>query len=204
MKKQLIIGVVIVLAAGVGFGVVSYLNYLKHRGKTAVVVRVSPSDAEVTIDGQRYPSEKTIYLEPKLYDFKATRQFFEEVSTSVEITRDDHDREVVLILGAKSNEAKNYLRDHPSEQALRESLGGQLANEQGQAARDKTPLVDLLPFIDREFTIDYGPSVQSPDDPTAIAITITSTSEASKQDALAWIKFKGYDPAGLEIIYKNF
>lgn len=204
MKRNVKIGLVVALLIGTGFGVVSYLNYLKHRGKVAVIVRVSPSDAEVTIDGHRFPSGKTVYLEPKRYTFKAARQYFEEASSTMEVTMDNKVREVVLILGAESNEAKAFLIDHPSEQTLRESLGGKLANEQGEAARNKTPLVELLPFIDREFRIDYGPSVQNPDDPTAIAITITSTSESSKQEALNWIKFKGYDPAVLEMIYKNF
>ena len=203
MKRNVVIGAIILLLAG-GLGTLYYLNTVRHRGEVAVIVRVSPSDADVTVDGQDYPAGKKVYVKPGRHDFKATRQHFEAVSTSLELDEQDANREIVLILAANSNEAKAFLRDRPSEQTLREALGGQLTNEQGAAARDKTPLVELLPFIDREYRIDYGPSQKNPTDPTAIAITITSTSETTKQDALAWIRFKGYDPAELEIIYKNF
>lgn len=204
MRKNVIIGLVVLLLAVAGFGVAFYANNLRHRGKVALIIGVSPSDSSLTVDGQAFSSGKKVYLIPGNHTFKATREHFESVTTSLELRDSTSVRNIILILPAISSEAKAYLLDHPSEQALREALGGQLANEQGQAARSKTPLVDSLPFIDREYRIDYGPSQKNPSDPTAIAITITSTSEASKQDAISWIRFKGFDPDALEIIYKNF
>lgn len=194
----IILGIIFII----GGTVWQFSVLLSHRGKIGITVQASPSDSVITMNGKKI-SGGTKYIVAGKYTFTAKRQYFTDYSTTVEINKDSQ-KDILLLLGADSNEAKAYLKSHPKEQALREAIGGQKANQEGEEASNKNPIVKLLPFIDREYRIDYGPSQLHPDDSSALSITITSTSEQSKQDALDWIRFKGFDPNKLEIYYKNF
>jgi len=199
-RRNFIICIILLIVV---FAVWQIMIAVSHRGKLLVTIKVSPSDALVSIDGNRTRS-KQVYVTPGKHIFEGKRKYFGDYSTSWEVSPETVSKPVILLLEASSPQAQEYLTNHPKEQSLREALGGQLANIQGEEAIKNTPLVTQLPFIDLEYRIDYGPSLKSPDDPTAISITITSTSEVSKQDALDWIRFKGFDPNKLEIIYESF
>lgn len=65
----------------------------------------------------------------------------------------------------------------------------------------KPPLVSELPFIDLTWRVDAVPSQKYPNNPNVIALSVKYWSTQGKQDALDWIRFKGYDTDKIEIIY---
>ena len=85
-----------------------------------------------------------------------------------------------------------------------ESISSQNSDQIAAQIVKKTPVVSSLPYSDEKtgFSIDYGQSKRYPNDPTSVAILITlDGGETAKAGALDWIRFTGYDPSKLEIIY---
>lgn len=198
LKKIIIISSVIILILVI-WAVVDIVSKI---GKLEVVLATSPSDSQITIDGNNIKSGKS-YIKKGSHIFTAKRSGFDDYSTTVNIT-DDFKDSIILLLEPNSDEGYAFLKDNPKEQSIREGWGGLLANQDNNNRTDKTPLIKLLPFIDREYRVDYGSSSKTPNDNIAVSIIITFTTEASKQDALKWIENNGYNINDLEIIYKDF
>jgi hypothetical protein len=113
------------------------------------------------------------------------------------------DTTVTVTLTPSNEEGAEWLKTHPKEALKRESIGGTSYNSDSEQALKKTPLISSLPFIDQLYRVDYGLSKKTPDDPTATAIYIKYYTEEGKTQALDWIRFKGYNPSSLEIIYQD-
>lgn len=198
--KPIIITTVAVITLLIAWFVVDSIN---KSGKVPITIKVAPSDSIVTIDN-KVSSSGNVYIYPGIHTFKATRTSFTDYSITVKIDNSSSNSPIILLPSPDSEEAKKFLTDNPNVQAAREFLGGERANIEGENLLKTNPIISILPFIDREYRIDYGPSQLHPNDKLAISITITSTSEASQQDALDLLKFKGYDTSKLELIYKRF
>jgi hypothetical protein len=108
---------------------------------------------------------------------------------------------VSIALISNSATTANWYATHPEDQKELEIITGRSYNSGAEQSVQKTPLIASLPHIDNFYRVDYGQSQAHPDDPNATAIYITYYSQDGKQQALDWIKFKGFDPASLEIIY---
>jgi hypothetical protein len=119
------------------------------------------------------------------------------------IDKKDSPLEITVVLDPVSEDGFDFMKKHPSEQRLRESLVGSQAAETGKSIAEKNPIISLLPYIDQYFRIDYGQSVKNPSDSTAVAIYITPLAPDGKERALALLRLKGYDPNTLEIIYRD-
>lgn len=191
MKKRYIIGI--------SLAIIGLAIFILTRPKDNLVINVAPSSAEVIIDGKPYSSGGK-RLEPGKYTITAKKDGFTSPSKTVTVS-DDKLIEVDLLLNPVTAEAYGYLRDNPDEQLEREALGGKLVDIRSDEASKKTPLINELPFIDLMYRIDYGPSHKNRQDTAASAIYITLYDESARSQALDWIRYKGYDPEKLEIIY---
>ena len=167
----------------------------------ALTVQVAPASSSIGLNGKK-TSAKTINLRPGNYKITASHSGFASASQTVNLNAGDK-RYVGLTLNSNSAATANWYNTHASDQSLAESISGQNLNQAAGDQVKKLPLIKGLPFIDQAYRIDYGSSKLHPSDPTATAIYITYYSADGKQQALDWLKFKGYDPTKLEIIYSD-
>lgn len=200
INKRFIVVVLLVLTLGIiGYEVGLAIS---HRNKIPISIGVSPTDSVVRLSGKKIHAG-TVYISPGDYTFRAEHALFDAVEQKVTVGTTSL-RRVILIAPSTSDAAKKWLQDHPSEDATRQQLSAELSNQQGQILVQKNPIIKDLPYIDNTYRIDYGASVKNPNDSNAIAIYIKSTDDNAKQQALDWLKFKGYDPTKLEIYYSSF
>ena len=160
----------------------------------------APDGAKVVLDTGKVVRSGKFYVQPGRHTLKATLNGF-TTATKVFTATASTVQNVTLLLNPDSPEGYDYLKNHPDEELHRERLGGQNFTALGEQVTQRLPLVKELPFIDQLYRIDYGPSKLRPNDPSAVTIYITYSSDQGKQQALQWLTFKGYDPAKLEISY---
>lgn len=161
-------------------------------------IEVAPDSADLTLDGKKI-SSGDISVSVGSHTIKASMAGFGTVTKKVDVSTKIVS--VALLLDPTTQEGLDFLKSHPKEQLHRESIGGKNTEDRAREIAKKTPLIKYLPFIDREFRIDYGASANNRADTTASAIYVTYYSASGKQQAIDWIKFKGFDPNLLELFY---
>jgi hypothetical protein len=165
-----------------------------------LILDVAPGAAKIVLDGDRSITSGSHSLSVGKHTIRASQAGFAAVEKAFSVSKG----KVVtldIVLNPNSEIGYAYLRNNPKEQLRRESLGGRSFDNESTKAGQKNPLIYELPFIDQLYRIDYGSSREHPGDPTATAIYITLYRTGAREDALDWIRFKGYDPSKLEIIY---
>lgn len=162
-------------------------------------LEVAPSTATITLDNKAV-KVGSHSLSPGKHILTARMNGFGTVNKTFTI-RDKQSVAIDILLNPNSEAGYTYLRNHPDEQLKREALGGKNFSQQTNQAGSKNPLIYELPFVDQLYRIDYGASEKYPNDPSATAIYITFYRPEAREDALKWIRFKGYDPDKLEIIF---
>jgi len=191
----IIITVILVIIAGVGL-------LLLHNSRSfsgSITVQVTPASATLTMNDKVVTAGK-IGVNPGSYTFKATLKGFDSSSKTITVKRGDS-LYVGLALLPNSPSTADWYQKHPTDQQLYEIITGKYFDITSSEQTQTLPLIQDLPFIDQFYRIDYGQSKANPTDQSAVALYITYYSQAGKQQALDWIKFKGYDPTSLEIIY---
>lgn len=168
--------------------------------KENLILNVAPESAIVTLDNNRFIRPGNHVLPEGKHTVAARKEGFGTVTKSFTISN-DKTMTVDLLLNPNSEVGYDFLRKNEGEQLQRETLGGKAFDQKSSEAGNKNPLIYELPFIDQFYRIDYGASQKHPNDPTATAIYITLYNLSAREDALAWIRFKGYDPNKLEVIY---
>jgi hypothetical protein len=202
IKRLLIIGSVI-LAVGI-IGYVMYVGWT-NRDKTATIEIQSrvPDDATVAINGNKVGSNSKNGVIPGKYTIVAKRNGFEDKTEEVEAKKGET-KVVRLLMSPNSEEGYKWMRNHPDRAREYEAMKGAEYSKKVEAGTNANPLISHLPEVHPTWRIDYGKSVQNPDDPTAAAIIITTAgSDMAKQQALDWIKSQGFNPADYEIIYET-
>jgi len=187
----------LIILGGVMLGI-AFISTLVFRNSGNITLVIVPSDAIVQVDNIKVSSKTANYSNGQ-HVIKVSRKGFKDKTRSFIASSDK--KTIEIALDTSSAEGVQYLKDHPKEALLRESIIGKESNALGDLSAAKNPVMNLLPYIDREFRIDYGRSAKYPNDPLKIAVVITYTSDQGKQDAMDWLRLKGYDPTQLEIIY---
>lgn len=203
INTRLIITIGIVIAIGI-VGYIVYVSW-QSRDKTATIdiQSIVPDDINITINGEKAASNGKIAVIPGTYTVAAKRSGFADKSQTVEAKA--HETTTVrLLLDPINEEGYTWARNHPDAFREYEALQGKLFDETGARMTTKYPLVSHLPETRTRWRVDYGQSVQHPNDPNAIAITITYGGfDEDKQNAIDWIKSLGFNPADYEIIYQT-
>jgi len=197
-KMVMIVAGILVLGLLV-FGVI---NIVAHRGKLHIAVLVTPSDSSLTIDGRPAKPGK-VWLTKTTHTFKATRQYFDPVSRTLNLANIDSTTPIYVNPLPNSPEAQKYLSEHPEEQTQREAAGAaQATSTQNQLNKDS--LVGKLPFFapGDEFTVDYDTTTDANGN-SKVTIFVIADSDTAKQHALDWIRRQGSDPANLTIVYQT-
>jgi len=182
-----------------GFGVWSALN--RRSFTTKIIIQVTPASSLITLGNNRIKAG-TVGLRPDTYIIKASHDGFITDSKTVTV-KSGSILYVGLALLSNSSSTATWYQDHPADQQLFEAITGKYFDIVTKSQLDTLPLVKYLPFIDLYYRVDYGQSKTHLNDPSAVALYITYYSMAGKQQALEWLKFKGYDPSLLDIIYTD-
>jgi hypothetical protein len=172
--------------------------------ETGVQFFVSPSDAVVKINGVTYDRSNTpvIPLTPGSYSAEVIRVDFQLKTVSFEV-KDTEIAEVPVLLSPLNDTARQFLESE-HERTAKEMVSYRLSVITSQKVSENTPITKRLPVNNSEFRIDYGVSQKSSDDPTKVAIYITTDLENQRTLALDWIRKQGFNPDELEIYYRFF
>ena len=199
--RKLIYIAVAVVAVGLIASV--FILGLQSRGKTATIEVQSavPDDINVTIDGNKVASTGKVSVEPGEHTLVAKRKGFEDQTHKVSVGALET-KTVRLLLTPNGPEGSEWARAHPTQFLEYEGRAGQIQEQTSVNLTQKYPLIAHLPEVRSSWRVDYGRSVAHPNDPNALAITITYGGDIDKQNALDWIKSEGFNPNDYEIIYK--
>lgn len=196
MNRRLIIFILIIVLIG------GWAGWHFTRKKPNLSLVVAPSVAKIVIDGNKTVKQGNLYMLPGHHKLVASMDGFASRSLDFDVVANKLITETIVLV-PNSQVGVDWLINHQSEELRREGLGGAKFDSTVSSAVKTLPVIKELPFIDQLYRIDYGKSKAHPDDPNAIAIYITYYSDAGKQQALDWLKFKGYDPSKLELIYEQ-
>lgn len=208
--KQIKLIVLIILA--LVLTIVSYqaFVYWSHRGLAKINVVVLPKDSELRVDGS--PAKAgTLYLKPGAHKLSAARQYFDKVEQEVNTNNLNSGEKIYLLPKPNSNEAKQWLAEHPDVQRQRESVGGIEANQQQTALSKKYPFLDKLPQENSRYKIDYSLTqaneleftinlfgvVRSPNDYAQYKQQL----KQYKNEALQYLQSIGVNPQDYKITY---
>lgn len=192
--------VILLVCAIVGLLGYGLYNQMSKSNKIAVTISSAPTDAAITVDGQRIGSNP-VYLEPnKTYKFTASKDGFETQSTTKYIT--SADSVVPFELPGVSDEAKQWAKDNQDIYLEVEGSAGQSAIKKGEAFTAKNPVTDSLPLETLIYTIGYKADQT---DPSGNSIIVTvDAAPGYRNGALQAIKDLGYDPTQFKIEFKDY
>lgn len=191
-KGLLVIGLLAILAGSL------IILLVPSKPTPNLTLSVSPMVSTILVDGKTKAGIGNIYLTPGAHKISASMKGFIDQSTTVTVV--NNKLAVATLILVPTTDGMNWLAGHPSEALYRQNLAGKFVTEQTQNAITAAPLIKELPYIGAglEFRIDYGSPTVGSNSPVII---ITAPDVPSQQDAIAWMKARGYDSANYTIQY---
>ena len=197
MRRRLLFVAVFVLGVVALLVVVS----IQQRPLSAKLeVEITPSDSTLMVSGEEH-KEGVIKVKPGNYTINVSRQGFESVSTTVSASK-GQTRYVGVVLVSNSPSTQDWYEAHPEDAKKAEGISSRNFDQSSESRAQEMPILKELPWIDHLYRVDYGPSQRNPNDGEAIALYVTHYSEAGRNQALEWLKFKGHTSENTEIIIK--
>jgi hypothetical protein len=197
MRKLVVILIAVFVLAAVLIAI-----FAGHSQAPDVNIVLSPSASTSLLDGTKKIGNGKQYVSPGKHSLTVSFSGFAS-QTILFTAQQGKVPDVTVLLLPNSSAGYLGLNNHPNEQAIRRQISGQTFNNTSTSREQKLGLINSLPYVERYFRVDYGPSKLHPSDDTAVAIYITTYGQPGVQQALAWITSKGYDPNSLEIIYND-
>jgi len=175
--------------------------FSSNSGKTEVNISVAPKDSSLLLDQTKYINSGKNMMIPGDHTIKISRSGFSS-QTFKFIVEQGGANTLPVALTPNTADGKTYLNDHSSDFSKIGDLSELKSNVITKATNKKYPLTKDLPVdISPLYIISYGPSVKYPNDPTKIAIIVSSANPADDQLALQSIYRAGFDPSDYEIIF---
>ncbi len=152
-KGQRIIAIVVILffIFAIFYGII--IN-IQRNGKVNVTVKFAPYAAKVTLNDVQVSNNSTIWLEPGSYRTKVELEHFDTIERTIEITNDY--KYIVGTLSASDAEGEAYAQKHEQEYADTEGIVGLALNAEGDAIKNKYPILKYLPINNRLYSISYA------------------------------------------------
>ena len=176
-----------------------------HALSGKLTLEVAPSGSDVILNDSGV-TEGTIRVRPGEQKITVTRKGFATYNQTITIKPNETQYTGVSLV-SNDPSTSNWYVTHPKDQKKAEGISSKNFDQSSKQTVNANPIVKDLPFIDDRngFRVDYGASQLHPHDSHALAIIITTDgTEESKQAALGWLRFSGYDPSKLELIYKTY
>jgi len=192
------------LAIGLSLLAILVIGWLVHESSLSakLTLEVAPKgSSKILINGKgRRAGEES--LKPGTYVVSISHPGFTTASQSIVLRKGDSQYYGVALTSNIASTASWYI-DHPADKKLAEGISSKNSDQLFKNQESRLPLIKDLPFIDLLYRIDYGPSIKKPNDSSAIAIYIKYYSAVGKQQAIDWLKFKGYSVDKLEVVYQD-
>jgi Flp pilus assembly protein CpaB len=192
--KLIVTGAIVTAALLIGY--IIYQVVHKQVYSATIVITVAPTDATVTINGQKAHSGSNDVKPGNVTVTAARTGFKSESQASVLVAGTT----LTIGLALTSNDAStaDWYTTHQKDQQALEKIVGTQYTQKSDAAVAQTPLIKELPFIGAGFRyrIDYGQPLPGTTDQ---GIYITAPNAEQQQEAVQWIKDAGYDPAKYHI-----
>ncbi len=207
MKRYLplIIGIIAVILFISGVSILfsrgdSVLPGSSKRTATIITTVAPTFDTTITINGDGVKEGET-KVEPGTYTVQAAHKGFETESKMVTVKEGETVR-VGIALQSNSPDTADWYGKNETDARKFEGISSTESGIIGQQRINSLPFLTRLPVrVPNKYTIDYGPSKKDPNNPKAVAITISYNDASSREAARNWIRYQGYDPDKLEIIY---
>ena len=167
-------------------------------GKVATTFAIVPSDATITINGNRIGSGSQ-WIAAGKYEVIVQKDGFASTKKTINITEAKEQNVVAASLKAESDEAKKWAENHQQEYSKNEKYGAIEANNEGEYFSQTNPITTKLPFVDPYYTISYTPSEND-----SVDLTISTPSPRYRFYAVEKIRELGYDPTDFKIIFKDY
>lgn len=198
-QKLIIVGVIsaIVLLFGI-----SIWSAQKNAKRSATIdVEVVPTESQIQINNKRAKVGKQ-KIEPGNLTITVSKTGF--ITETRQVTAKAKVESFIGISLVPNTAATNdWYVVHPEDAQKAEGISSQNFDVASSALANN-PLVKRLPFIGAgfEFRIDYG-APRDPNNPGQPIIYIQAATVSGRQDGLQWIKSFGYDPATMDIVFKD-
>jgi len=169
---------------------------------TGIDIYSLPPDSQLLLDGKTISSGKNSTTTGK-HTIEARHDHFDTLSKKVEVIKNQV-LVVPMALSPKDDTGKTWYENHQDDYlSLEATISSQYRLESSKITKMYPIVADLPQDISPLYRIDYGVSKRYPNDPTRIALYISSNTPANKYDAIRYIYLMGYDPSDYEIIFEG-
>lgn len=193
-KKLIIIILVFIL-------IIFVLLIINNKKDANLNINVAPSNTKILLDNKEIKAGKN-YVSNGKHNLSFSRSGFANNERQININQNDINN-VYIVLTPTTEEGWNYYNKNQDEFMKIEGLSGKDFTNKSKDATETYPIIKQLPFDAEPFyRVDYGISKKYPDDPTKIALYVSTSQPQSTQDALETIFDSGFDPSDYEIIFQ--
>lgn len=192
-QKKYIILALSILCAAMLLLIIS--TVIGRAGKTAVSFVVSPDETQIEFNNQKITGSKTIYLKPRTYSFKATRNGFRE--KIIQTTVRDKPVRVVFTLTPTGKISKSEKSTNASK--IDKITTEALEKEQTKLA-EANPIIKKLPIKNFIYSIGYRADSSKEN---GIIVEIDAP-KGYKNAAVNEIRKAGFDPSKLNINFRDY
>lgn len=196
MNKKLILLTILILVSFIGLAI---NNSIKNRTYNATLtIEVAPTGSKIQINDKKGKVGKN-KLKPGKYTVTASKEGFEKVSKTVELSKNSQDY-VGIVLESNSESTKNWYENNPKDQRLAESVSSSQFDRNSEKISND-PIISKLPFIGPglSWRIDY----KNTNEDGKVVLNISYFDDQDKADAIEWIKNEGLNPNNYIFNYYN-
>ena len=197
-NKRLIIAIILSLVFVMIVSIA--IGSLSRAGKAIVQVRVLPEDATITLDSQQIAVGE-VYIEPGDYTLRVEKNGFATIERPFTILK-DAENVIDVGLEAQSVEAFRWLDANSEAWADYEARAGTRAANEGLQFSEINPIVNQLPYS--TFFLDIGYRLDPSDRSEKSIIIEITASDGYRELAIQQIRNWGYEPAMLNINFKDY
>lgn len=194
-----IIGVVL---GAVFLALIAYSIYIvvSRSGKEPVQVYILPSEATVTVDGQKL-SAGIEYLSAGTHEIQAKSEGFTDYKGTITIGQTNKES-IDIALDPVSDAAKEWAKKNQKLYLDREGRSGERSRERGKEFYRLNPITKQLPITNVLYSIGY---IVDQSDPSGNSIILqVQASQGYREAMLAKIRELGYDPTNFKINFKIY
>lgn len=192
-QKQLLIGAAVLF----GLFVVVGLFFAYQQSQMGRLITAStPTDLTLTLDGKQIAPTGQVFVNPGKHELFAKRTAFGERKIEFDIAKGET-KEITVYIFPEGAAGQEWAKQNPDQASVLDGFISNDYEEKTEKVFNDNTILEKLPIVDRTFRIDHGMSQTG----KQFALYIQAADQAARDDALATLRFYGYDPALYEIIY---
>lgn len=188
-SAMVVVGVLVVIFIGF-YG----WQYIANRGKTSLTIKKLPSNAVITMNGEKVRSGK-VYLQPGTYKLKAESEGFATYERTVDITEGQAGVKAFFVLDPVSDQAISEVSKKTKDYIKLEGEAGKYYEDISDNNAATYPIMKELPYRGPLYSIEYYQSGGE------FKLQIKSSDPLGRQVALERIREMGYEPSDYTIEY---